>query len=31
LKLNTIVVDFNHPLAGMDLYFDGEIKQVKDA
>lgn len=30
LKLNTVVVDFNHPLAGMDLYFDGEIKAVKD-
>jgi FKBP-type peptidyl-prolyl cis-trans isomerase SlyD len=28
VKLNTIVIDFNHPLAGEDLYFEGEIVEV---
>jgi FKBP-type peptidyl-prolyl cis-trans isomerase SlyD len=26
-----VMVDFNHPLAGMDLYFEGEILEVRDA
>lgn len=29
VKLNSIVVDFNHPLAGEDLFFDGEIVEVR--
>jgi FKBP-type peptidyl-prolyl cis-trans isomerase SlyD len=28
VKLNTIVVDFNHPLAGTDLFFEIDIVQV---
>lgn len=26
-----ILVDFNHPLAGLDLYFEGKILEVRDA
>jgi FKBP-type peptidyl-prolyl cis-trans isomerase SlyD len=26
-----VLVDFNHPLAGMDLYFEGEILEVREA
>jgi len=26
-----VVLDFNHPLAGQDLYFTGEILQVREA
>jgi len=26
-----VLVDFNHPLAGMDLYFEGEILDVREA
>lgn len=26
-----VVVDFNHPLAGLDLYFEGKIIDVRDA
>jgi FKBP-type peptidyl-prolyl cis-trans isomerase SlyD len=26
-----VVVDFNHPLAGMDLFFEGKILEVRDA
>ena len=29
VKLNTIVIDFNHPLADEDLYFTGVIAQVQ--
>jgi FKBP-type peptidyl-prolyl cis-trans isomerase 2 len=28
VKLNTIVIDFNHPLADEDLYFTGVIAQI---
>ncbi len=28
VKLNSIVLDFNHPLAGEDLYFEGEVVEV---
>ena len=31
IKDNTVVMDFNHPLAGMDLYFSGVITDVRDA
>jgi len=26
-----VVMDFNHPLAGMNLYFKGEVIEVRDA
>jgi FKBP-type peptidyl-prolyl cis-trans isomerase SlyD len=26
-----VLVDFNHPLAGLDLYFEGEILEVREA
>lgn len=29
VKLNSIVLDFNHPLAGEDLYFEGEVIAVE--
>jgi FKBP-type peptidyl-prolyl cis-trans isomerase SlyD len=28
-KLNTVIIDFNHPLAGLDLWFDGKILEVE--
>lgn len=28
---NTVKMDFNHPLAGDDLYFKGEVIEVRDA
>lgn len=28
VKLNSIVLDFNHPLAGEDLYFEGQVIAV---
>jgi len=28
---NTVQMDFNHPLAGEDLYFTGEVLEVRDA
>ncbi|MBW6460781.1 MAG: FKBP-type peptidyl-prolyl cis-trans isomerase [Bacteroidales bacterium] len=33
LEVNTdnVLVDFNHPLAGMDLYFEGKILDVREA
>ena len=33
LEVNTenVLVDFNHPLAGLDLYFEGKILSVRDA
>jgi FKBP-type peptidyl-prolyl cis-trans isomerase SlyD len=27
----TIKMDFNHPMAGMDLFFSGEVLEVRDA
>jgi len=29
VKLNSIILDFNHPLAGENLYFEGEVIEVK--
>jgi FKBP-type peptidyl-prolyl cis-trans isomerase SlyD len=26
----TVTLDFNHPLAGIDLFFDGQIISVKE-
>lgn len=31
VKDETVVVDFNHPLAGEDLHFKGEIQDVREA
>jgi FKBP-type peptidyl-prolyl cis-trans isomerase SlyD len=31
IKDNTVVMDFNHPLAGQDLYFSGQILEVREA
>ncbi len=28
---DTVTLDFNHPLAGIDLFFDGQVVSVKDA
>jgi FKBP-type peptidyl-prolyl cis-trans isomerase SlyD len=28
VKLNSVVLDFNHPLAGEDLYFEGKVESV---
>lgn len=28
---DSVLVDFNHPLAGLDLYFEGEILEVREA
>jgi len=28
---DSVLVDFNHPLAGMDLHFEGKILEVRDA
>lgn len=28
---NAISIDFNHPLAGEDLYFEGKVENVRDA
>ncbi|MFM7722814.1 MAG: peptidylprolyl isomerase [Bacteroidota bacterium] len=30
VKLNTIVIDFNHPLAGENLFFKGEVVSVSE-
>lgn len=30
-KLNTITIDFNHPLAGEDIRYEGEVVDVRDA
>lgn len=30
VKLNSLVVDFNHPLAGENLYFEGEVVSVNN-
>ena len=31
LRLNSVVVDFNHPFAGLELHFVGEVLRVLDA
>jgi FKBP-type peptidyl-prolyl cis-trans isomerase SlyD len=31
VKADSVMVDFNHPLAGMDLYFEGKILEVREA
>lgn len=31
VKETTVVMDFNHPMAGNDLYFQGIVGQVRDA
>jgi FKBP-type peptidyl-prolyl cis-trans isomerase SlyD len=31
VKTDTVIVDFNHPLAGDDLYFSGTVVDVRDA
>jgi FKBP-type peptidyl-prolyl cis-trans isomerase SlyD len=31
IKDDVIVMDFNHPLAGQDLYFNGKIEAIRDA
>jgi FKBP-type peptidyl-prolyl cis-trans isomerase SlyD len=31
IKDETVVMDFNHPLAGQDLYFSGKILEVRGA
>ena len=27
--LNTVTLDFNHPLAGVDLFFDGTVVELR--
>ncbi|MEH0157166.1 FKBP-type peptidyl-prolyl cis-trans isomerase [Limibacter armeniacum] len=31
VKDTTVVMDFNHPLAGIDLHFEGEIIDIREA
>ena len=31
VRENDVVVDFNHPMAGQDLFFTVEIQDVRDA
>ncbi len=31
VKENEVVMDFNHPLAGQDLHFSGEILEIREA
>lgn len=31
IRDETVVMDFNHPLAGQDLHFNGKIESVRDA
>lgn len=31
IKENTVIIDFNHPLAGKTLLFDIKVKEIKDA
>jgi FKBP-type peptidyl-prolyl cis-trans isomerase SlyD len=27
----TVKIDFNHPMAGVDLYFSGKVESIRDA
>ena len=31
IKEDVVVMDFNHPLAGQDLFFNGKVEDVRDA
>ena len=31
IRENTVLMDFNHPLAGLNLYFSGKIMEVREA
>lgn len=31
IKEDVVVMDFNHPLAGQDLYFNGKVEDIRDA
>ncbi len=31
IKDATVIMDFNHPLAGQDIHFSGKILDVRDA
>ncbi|TNE64420.1 MAG: peptidylprolyl isomerase [Bacteroidetes bacterium] len=31
IQLETVMLDFNHPMAGVDLYFTGHVETVRDA
>ncbi|MBX2928931.1 MAG: peptidylprolyl isomerase [Saprospiraceae bacterium] len=31
IRENEVVMDFNHPMAGLDLYFTGRIESVREA
>jgi FKBP-type peptidyl-prolyl cis-trans isomerase SlyD len=31
IKEDVVVMDFNHPLAGQDLHFDGKVEDIRDA
>lgn len=31
IKDNSIVIDFNHPMAGKDLFFEGKVLEVREA
>lgn len=31
IKEDVVVMDFNHPLAGQDLYFNGKVEAIRDA
>ncbi len=31
IKDDVVVMDFNHPLAGQDLYFNGKVEAIRDA
>jgi FKBP-type peptidyl-prolyl cis-trans isomerase SlyD len=31
IKENTVIMDFNHPLAGKTLLFDVKVTEIKDA
>ncbi len=31
IRENTVLMDFNHPLAGLNLYFSGKIVEVREA
>jgi len=31
IKDEVVVMDFNHPLAGQDLYFNGKVEAIRDA